>query len=171
MRSNVYSFILFTRPEERYDAVVFYTKLSQCLTQAAKIVLGDSNAKVGQKGIFSLAVGRQHYLLLMANRFRRDAYMLICSTMFQNLDVHKPRWLSPDRLTYNQIDNFVRDGRYNSNVPDVRKVSTLNIDLAHQRLNLALTFRCQTVLIKILLVSTLLSRRLFFGRVDFNWKH
>ena len=43
--------------------------------------------------------------------------LVVYSTMFQHLDIHKVTWLSPDRSTRNQIDQIV--GRYVTNVLDV----------------------------------------------------
>ena len=64
--------------------------------QDAKIVLGDFNAKVGHESIFNPTVGQ---LSLYANTtsngmrlidFAAAPNMLVCSTKFQNLFIHKP---------------------------------------------------------------------------------
>ena len=57
--------------------------------------------------------------------------MVVCSTKFQHLDIHKATWLSPDRSTSNQIDHIVIDGRHVSSVLDVRTFRGPNIDSDH----------------------------------------
>ena len=57
--------------------------------------------------------------------------MVICSTKFQHLDIHKATWMSPDRLTLDQIDHIVIDGRHVSSVLNVYTFRGPNIDLDH----------------------------------------
>ena len=57
--------------------------------------------------------------------------MVVCSTKFQHLDIHKATWMSPDRSTSNQIDHIVIDGRYVSSVLDACTFRGLNIDSDH----------------------------------------
>ena len=110
--------------EEKDDAVkdAFYANLEDlydiCPAYNSKIVLGDFNAMVGQESIFGPTVGQfslHSTTPLNGVRlidFAATRNMVVCSTRFQHLDIHKATWLSPDRSTRNQIDHVVIDGRY-----------------------------------------------------------
>ena len=109
----------------------------QCPQHDVKIVLGDFNAKVGKEGIFGQTVGK--FSLLTDNLdngmrlidFAAARNMVVSSTRFQHLDIHKATWLSPDQKTRNQIDHVVIDGRHASSVLDVRTIRGANIDSDH----------------------------------------
>ena len=88
--------------EEKDDAVkdAFYANLAdlydKCPAHDIKVVLGDFNAKVRQEGIFGPAVGRfslhSTTLLNGVNRlidFAAARNILVCSTRFKHLDIHK----------------------------------------------------------------------------------
>ncbi|XP_073836854.1 uncharacterized protein [Musca autumnalis] len=78
--------------------------------------------------------------------------MVVSSTRFNHLDIHKGTWLSPDQKTRNQIDHVVIDGRHSSSVLDVRSFRGANIDSDHYlvaakvrtRLNVANKVRTDT---------------------------
>lgn len=118
----------YERLEEVYD---------QCPRYDVKIVLGDFNAKVGREGLFGPAVGK---FSLHANTsdngyrlidFAVARNMVISSTRFQHLDIHKATWLSPDQNTANQIDHVLIDGRHSSSILDVRTIRGANMDSDH----------------------------------------
>ena len=81
-------------------------------------IVGDFNAKVGREGIFGPTVGQHSlYEKTSANGFRLVSFaaahnMVISSTRFQHLNIHKATWRSPDLNTKNQIDHVVIDGRH-----------------------------------------------------------
>ena len=84
MRSTFYniSLICAHAPTKEKDDVVsdaFYAKL-----HVAKIVLGDFNATLSLAPLW----------LLRGN-------IVVCSTMFQHLGIHKVTWMSTDRSTSN----------------------------------------------------------------------
>jgi len=119
----------------------FYDKLevlyNRCPRSDVKIVVGDFNAKVGREGIFGQTVGK-HSLhgKTSDNGFRLVSFaaaqnMVISSTRFQHLDIHKATWQSPDQNTRNQIDHVVIDGRHASSILDVRTLRGANIDSDH----------------------------------------
>jgi hypothetical protein len=56
---------------------------------------------------------------------------MVTSTLFNHKDIHKMTWRSPDGQTFNQIDHRLIDGRYVSNVMDVRIFRVANIDSDH----------------------------------------
>ena len=126
--------------EEKDDAVkdAFYANLEDLYDKwpahNIKIVLGDFNAKVGQEVFFGPAVGQfSLHSTTSPNGVRLIDFAaarnrVVCSTRFQHRDMHKATWLSPDRSTRNQIDHGVIDGRYASNVLDVRTFRGPNMD-------------------------------------------
>jgi sorting nexin-29 len=129
--------------EEKDDAVkdAFYTELdrvySRCPSHDIKILLGDFNAKIGRESIFGATVG-QHSLheSTSANGLRLIGFaaahnMTVSSTRYRHLNIHKATWLSPDRLTCNQIDHVVIDARHASSILDVRSCRGPNIDSDH----------------------------------------
>lgn len=46
--------------------------------------------------------------------------MIISSTYFQHLDIHKVTWISPDGGTVNQIDHVLMDKRAATSILDVK---------------------------------------------------
>ncbi|XP_062123260.1 craniofacial development protein 2-like [Drosophila sulfurigaster albostrigata] len=103
--------------EEKDDAAkdAFYARLEdtydRCPNHDVKIILGDFNAR-----LIDFAAARN---------------MVVSSTRFRHLDIHKATWLSPDQKTRNQIDHVVIDGRHASSVMDVRTFRGVNIDSDH----------------------------------------
>ena len=129
--------------EEKNDVVkdALYAELEdvydKCPAHDAKIILRDFNAKVEQEGIFVPTVGQ---FSLHANTtsngmrlidFDATSNMVMCSTKFQHLGIHKTTWMSPDLSTSNQINHVVIDRRHVSSVLDVRKFRGPNIDSCH----------------------------------------
>ncbi|XP_060665319.1 uncharacterized protein LOC132797575 [Drosophila nasuta] len=129
--------------EEKDDATkdAFYAELDRaygrCPSHDIKILLGDFNAKVGREDIFGATVGRfSLHETTSSNGLRLIGFaaahnMVVRSTGFRHLDIHKASWLSPDRLTRNQIDHVVIDARHASNILDVRSCRGPNIDSDH----------------------------------------
>ncbi|XP_050745641.1 craniofacial development protein 2-like [Drosophila biarmipes] len=126
--------------EEKDDAVkgAFYARIEdtydRCPVHDGKLILGDCNAKVGRERIFDPTVGRFSLHETTSNNglrlidFAAARNMVVSSTRFRNLDIHKATWLSPDQNTLNQIDPVVIDGRHASSVMDVRSFRGVNID-------------------------------------------
>ncbi|XP_060665650.1 uncharacterized protein LOC132797914 [Drosophila nasuta] len=129
--------------EEKDDATkdAFYADLvrayGRCPSHDIKILLGDFNAKVGREDIFGATVGRfSLHETTSSNGLRLIGFaaahnMVVRSTGFRHLDIHKASWLSPDRLTRNQIDHVVIDARHASSILDVRSCRGPNIDSDH----------------------------------------
>ncbi|XP_070137322.1 uncharacterized protein [Drosophila bipectinata] len=129
--------------EEKDDATkdAFYAELDRaygrCPSHDMKILLGDFNATVGREDIFGATVGRfSLHETTSSNGLRLIGFaaahnMVVRSTGFRHLDIHKASWLSPDRLTRNQIDHIVIDARHASNILDVRSCRGPNIDFDH----------------------------------------
>ena len=129
--------------EEKDDELkdTFYEKLDEvyerCPRHDVKIVIGDFNAKVGREGIFGSTVGKfSLHDVTSANGLRLIDFaaarnMVISSTRFQHLDIHKATWLSPDQRTRNQIDHVLIDGRHSSSILDVLTIRGANMDSDH----------------------------------------
>ena len=129
--------------EEKDDANkdAFYAELDRaygrCPSHDVKILLGDFNAKIGRESIFGATVGPfSLHESTSSNGLRLIGFaaahnMIVRSTGFRHLNIHKASWLSPDRLTRNQIDHVVIDARHASSILDVRSCRGPNIDSDH----------------------------------------
>ncbi|XP_055855997.1 uncharacterized protein LOC129919171 [Episyrphus balteatus] len=126
--------------EEKDDTTKdnFYELLEKTYEQIPsydiKIVLGDFNAKLGREDIFGSTVGK-HSLHdnTSDNGFRLVDFaagqnVVIASTRFPYLKIHKGTWKSPDQSTVNQIDHIAIDARHSSSIMDVRTFRGANID-------------------------------------------
>ncbi|XP_060647400.1 craniofacial development protein 2-like [Drosophila nasuta] len=101
--------------EEKDDAAkdAFYARLEdtydRCPNHDVKIILGDFNAKVGRERIFDRTVGQfSLHETTSKNGFRLIDFaaarnMVVSSTRFRHLDIHKATWLSPDQKTRNHV--------------------------------------------------------------------
>jgi hypothetical protein len=84
-----------------------------------KILLGDSNAKVGREDIFKLTVGNESLHEISNDNgvrvvnFTTSKNLIVksTSTMFPHRNIHKHTWTSPDGNTHNQIDHILIDRR------------------------------------------------------------
>ncbi|XP_043064519.1 uncharacterized protein LOC122320475 [Drosophila ficusphila] len=129
--------------EEKDDATkdAFYAELDRsygrCPSHDIKILLGDFNAKIGRESVFGATVGQfSLHETTSSNGLRLIGFaashnMVVRSTGFRHLDIHKASWISPDRLTRNQIDHVVIDARHASSILDVRSFRGPNIDSDH----------------------------------------
>ena len=124
----------------------------------------DCPAKVGQEGIFGPTVGQfslQSTILPNGVRlidFAAARNMVVCSTRFQHLDIHKATCLSPDRSNRKQIDHVVIDRRYAPKMLDVRTFRGANMDSDHFLAAAKVRMRIST-LRKVLDVQKLRSQR------------
>ena len=151
-----------TEDKDEQTKDMFYERLEReydrCPDHDIKIVLGDFNAKIGKERIFGPTIGQ--FSLhdetsdngMRLSGFAAAKNMVVSSTRFRHLDIHKATWLSPDQETRNQIDHVVIDGRHSSSVLDVRSIRGANIDSDHYlvaakvrtRLNVARKVRFDT---------------------------
>jgi hypothetical protein len=82
-----------------------------------KILLGDSNAKVGKEDIFKTTIGNESLRKISNdNGVRVVNFAPFKSTMFSQRNIHKCISTSPDGKTHDQIDHILRDRRRHSNV-------------------------------------------------------
>jgi hypothetical protein len=79
-----------------------------------KILLGDSNAKVGREDIFKLTIGNEtsHEISndngVRVVNFATSKSLVVKSTMFPHRSIHKYTWTSPDGKTQPDRSHFVR---------------------------------------------------------------
>lgn len=108
----------------------FYAEIEQILNQMpstdVKILLGDFNAQIGKENCFRSVVGN-HSLHDLSNdngcrvcTFAMSNGLVIKSTQFERKDIHKVTWTSNDGRTRTQIDHVLIDGKFSSNIIDVR---------------------------------------------------
>ncbi|XP_043063419.1 uncharacterized protein LOC122319764 [Drosophila ficusphila] len=105
--------------------------------ECTNIVQTDFNAKIGRESVFGATVGQfSLHETTSSNGLRLIGFaashnMVVRSTGFRHLDIHKASWIAPDRLTRNQIDHVVIDARHASSILDVRSFRGPNIDSDH----------------------------------------
>jgi len=83
-----------------------------------KILLGDFHAKVGRENIFKPTTGNGS-LHQDSNdngfrivNFATSKNLVVKSTMFPHLNIHKYTWTSPDGNIHNPIDHILIDRRW-----------------------------------------------------------
>jgi hypothetical protein len=90
-----------------------------------KIILGDCNGKVGREDIFKTTVGNvsSHELsndnVSTIVNFAASKNLIVESTTFPHLNIHKFTWTSPDGKPHNQTDHNLIDRRLHSSVHDI----------------------------------------------------
>ncbi|XP_065091419.1 uncharacterized protein LOC135712357 [Ochlerotatus camptorhynchus] len=127
------------RPGDEKEA--FYAQLEQvydgCSQRDVKIVIGEMNAQVGREAMYRPAIG-PNSLHAVSNdngqrcvNFAASRGMVVRSTFFPRKDIHKATWRSPDQHTENQIDHVLIDGKFFSDIINVRTYRSANIDSDH----------------------------------------
>jgi hypothetical protein len=116
--------------EDKDDAIKdsFYEELEQVFDlfprYHMKFFIEDFNAKVGREDIFKPIIGNEsiHEARndeVRAVNFATSKNLIVKSTTFPHLNIHKHIWTSPDGATHNQIDHVLIDKRQHSNILDV----------------------------------------------------
>jgi len=127
------------RPDDGKDA--FYEQLEKeydsCPCRDVKIVIGDMNAQVGREDLYRPVIGPNSLHAVTNDNGQRCIHfaasrgMVVRSTFFPRKDIHKATWRSPDQQTENQIDHVLIDGRFFSDITNVRTYRSANIDSDH----------------------------------------
>ena len=141
------------RPEDEKEA--FYAQLEQvydgCPRRDVKIVIGDMNAQVGREAMYRPVIG-PNSLHAASNdngqrcvNFAASHGMVVRSTFFPRKDIHKATWRSPDQQTENQIDHVLIDGKFFSDVINVRTYRSANIDSDHYLVAVCMRSKLSTV--------------------------
>jgi len=89
--------------------------------------LGDVNAKVGRENIFKPTIGNEglhqdnndNCIRIIKSQHKKN--LVFKNTMFPHRNIHNYTWTSLEGKTHNQIDHILIDGRWLSNILDVRK--------------------------------------------------
>ncbi|XP_055615642.1 uncharacterized protein LOC129761858 isoform X1 [Toxorhynchites rutilus septentrionalis] len=63
--------------------------------------------------------------------FAASRGLVIRGTFFPRKDIHKATWRSPDQHTTNQIDHVLIEGRFFSNITNIRSLRSADIDSDH----------------------------------------
>lgn len=87
------------------------------------IVTGDMNAKVGDDNRnYEWVMGRHG---LGTRNYKGERLCEMCDintgTMFPHKNIHKATWVSPDRVTRNQIDHILINKRFRNSVKNTRR--------------------------------------------------
>lgn len=102
-----------------------------------KILLGDTNAKIGKEKIYKPTIGEESkhevtnengHLLI---DFAKEKNIIIKSTYFQRKDIHKGTWQSPDGKSINQIDHIGVEKLEESCVKKIRTYRGPDADTDH----------------------------------------
>jgi hypothetical protein len=91
-----------------------------------KILLGDSNAKVGRENIFKPTIGNESIPRdsndndIGVVNFASSKNLVVKSMMFAHPNSRKYTWTSFDGKTHNHIDHILIDRRWHSNILNVQ---------------------------------------------------
>jgi endonuclease/exonuclease/phosphatase family metal-dependent hydrolase len=102
-----------------------------------KILLGNSNAKVGREDVFKSTIGNESLHKISNDNgvrlvnFATFKNLRIKSMMCPHRNIHKYTWTSPDGKTHNQIDHILVDKRSHLNVLSVRSFRSADCDSDH----------------------------------------
>ena len=108
-----------------------------CPKHDVKIVLGDLNAKIGKEPAYRPTVGccgvhevtNENGLRLI--NFAASRNMVIKSTYFMHKRIYQETWKHPDKITRNQIDHVIIDGRHFSDILNIKARRGANADSDH----------------------------------------
>jgi hypothetical protein len=121
--------------EDKHDVIKdsFYEELEQVFDQFPwchmKILLGDFNAKIEREDIFKPITGNESLHEASSDNgvrvvnFAILKNLIVSSTTFPHLNIHKHTWTSPDGITQNQVDHVLIDKRQHSNILDVQSLT------------------------------------------------
>ena len=108
----------------------FYEQLQAVFNKVPKrdlpILLGDMNAKIGSDNSGLEQVMGRHGMGAMNDNGRRFTEfcafnkLIIGGSLFPHKDVHKATWISPDRVTENQLDHITTHRKFRTSMLDVR---------------------------------------------------
>lgn len=124
----------------------FYARLMQTLDRVSKsdivIVLGDFNAKVGSDnrgwenvmGKHGLGPDRMNDNGTLFAELCVKYNLVIGGTLFPHKECHKATWVSPDKVTKNQIDHIAISRKWKTSLHDVRAFTGADVYSDHHLL-------------------------------------
>jgi hypothetical protein len=105
-----------------------------CLKYDIKLIIGDLNAQIDKEAIYYPTTGKEAFHQESNENAKRLIHftasrnMVIGTTLFQHMDIHKITWRSPDVHHFSQIDHLLIDSRHVSHLMDVRSHRYANAD-------------------------------------------
>ena len=129
-------------PDEEKDG--FYSLLQEVVDKLPKkdinILMGDANAKIGRENTGYDRIMGSHGLGEMNDNGERFASfclfndLVIGGSIFPHKRIHKATWVSPDKVTENQIDHFCISQRFRRSLNDVTVQRGADIGSDHHML-------------------------------------
>ena len=129
----------------------FYEQLQAVINKVPKrdlqILLGDMNAKIGNDNRGLEQVMGKHGLGIQNDNGRRFTEfcafnsLIIGGSLFPHKDVHKATWISPDRVTENQLDHITINKKFRTSMLDVRVKRGADIASDHHLLTCQLRLK------------------------------
>nr|XP_022308315.1 uncharacterized protein LOC111114318 [Crassostrea virginica] len=108
----------------------FYETLQNIMSKRTErevvLLIGDFNAKVGNDNTGYRATMGQHGVGTMNENgqqladFCANNNLVIGGTVFPHKEIHKTTWVSPDKVTHNQIDHICINTKFRRSLLDVR---------------------------------------------------
>ena len=143
--------------EETSETVkeAFYAELEEkfdsCPQRDVKIVIGDMNARIGTEEMYKPVIG-PNSLHTVTNdngqrciNFAASRGMVVRSTFFPRKDIHKVTWTSPNQRVKTQIDHILIDGRFFSDIRNIRTYRGADIHSDHYLVGASLHSKLSTV--------------------------
>ncbi|XP_055539027.1 uncharacterized protein LOC129726410 [Wyeomyia smithii] len=141
------------RPDGEKEA--FYAQLEDvydgCSQRDIKIVIGDLNAQIGREDLYKPVIGHESLHTETNNNgqrcvnFAASRGMVVRITFFPRKDIHKATWKSPDQQTTNQNDHVLIEGRFFSDITNIRTYRGADIDSDHYLVAVCMRSKLSTV--------------------------
>ncbi|XP_062715888.1 uncharacterized protein LOC134291753 [Aedes albopictus] len=130
------------RPDDEKEA--FYAQLEQtydgCSPRDVKIEM--YRPVIGRNSLHAVSNDNGQRCV----NFAASRGMVVRSTFFPRKDIHKATWRSPDQQTENQIDHVLIDGKFFSDITNVRTYRSANIDSDHYLVAVCMRSKLSTVI-------------------------
>ena len=131
-----------TNESSKDEKEKFYEMLQKEVTEVPAhdmlIVAGDLNAKVGQindgheRTMGKHGLGTRNENGEMFINFCGMNSLVIGGSLFPHKDIHKITWISPDRVTRNQIDHIAIRSKYRRSLHDVKARRGADVGSDHE---------------------------------------
>lgn len=124
----------------------------RCPRRDVKLIIGDMNAQIGREELYEPVIGPNSLHAAtngngqMCVNFAAFLGMVVRSTFFPRKDIHKATWRSPDQqFLSNQIDHVLIDGRFFSDITNIRTYRSANVDSDHYLVAVCMRSKLSTV--------------------------